>query len=331
MIAYCKPDAQAAFAALSDVLDKAAATELAGDKPIAGDCIEDALLGIVEADPDANAIRKAFEAACGIAARAGDTKTERELRTRYAGLLERYGTIATSDDPEDAAAAYRQMLRADAAWFRAFVSGIDDAGKRTDAQADADTIARDVSEAVTDLLKRDFGKIKDNFRDVQADAKATRIAAERNGETLRDIQADTTAAAMSTATIKNGVEFLVEDRQKKRKANRARGMANQEKGNAEERESAAKDMDAALRRVHKRMKGGATNCLQECRIVCAKFKPLTTKKNVFGEFESYAPLTRADGEAIKPETLAKNYRERWGTKKAKKAKTKAAAPKRRTE
>ena len=149
---------------------------------------------------------------------------------------------------------------------------------------------------------------------------------------VRNIQADTTAAVLNTATITNGVEWLVADRQRKIKDNKGRGKVNQEKGNTEESKRAARDMQTALNRVRDRMKRGAKNVIGECRKVCNEFEPLTTKKNELGKFESYAPLTGVDGKPIKPDTLAKNYRGRFGTKKAKRAKTaQTAKPKRRTK
>ena len=77
---------------------------------------------------------------------------------------------------------------------------------------------------------------------------------------------------------------------------------------------------------------GAKNVIGECRKVCKEFVSLTTKKNALGKCEAYAPLTGANDKPIKPETLAKNYRATFGTKKAKKAKAaRTAKPKRRTK
>lgn len=150
------------------------------------------------------------------------------------------------------------------------------------------------------------------------------------GGRLKDIEATATAAALNTATINDGVAWLIADRQKKIKGNKKRGKNNQATGNTEESERAAQDMQTALNRVHDRMKHGAKNVIGECRKVCKEFEPLTTKKNELGKFELYAPLTGVDGRPIKPDTLAKNYRERFGTKKAKKASTaRTAKPKRR--
>ena len=149
---------------------------------------------------------------------------------------------------------------------------------------------------------------------------------------VRDIQADTTVTALNTATTNNGVAWLVADRQSKIKGNKERGKTNQATGNTEESERAARDMQIALNRVHDRMKHGAKNVIGECRKVCKEFVSLTTKKNALGKCEAYAPLTGANDKPIKPETLAKNYRARFGTKKAKKAKAaRTAKPKRRTK
>lgn len=144
-----------------------------------------------------------------------------------------------------------------------------------------------------------------------------------------NIQADTTATAMNVVNIVNGVDWLVQNRMGKMKENAKVGKGNQAKGNKDERNRAADDMEKALNRVHDRMKNGATNVLDVCREVCKNFLPLTSRKNALGKYEDCAPLTRADGEAVKPETLAKNYRTRFGPKKARKAM--AAKAKRRTK
>ena len=145
---------------------------------------------------------------------------------------------------------------------------------------------------------------------------------DRAREDHADLQADTTAAALNTSRAANGIEFLVSDRKRKLAANKQRGKDNQARGNTEEMERAARDMKTALNRVHDRMKKGATNLLAECRSVCKRFKPLTNRKNELGKYAECVPLTGASGKAIKPETLAKNYRNRFGTKKARKARSK---------
>lgn len=118
--------------------------------------------------------------------------------------------------------------------------------------------------------------------------------------------------------VANGVDYLVSDRKKKKASNVKRGTENQTNGNREERDRAATDMKNALKRVHddpdvRAGKHGAV--LAACRRVCREFTPLTSRKNALGKYEEYAPLTGAGGESIKPETLAKNYRKRYGTKK----------------
>ena len=118
--------------------------------------------------------------------------------------------------------------------------------------------------------------------------------------------------------IANGVDFLVGDRQKTKAANTERGKENQTKGNTEERNRAAADMKIALKRVHDdpNVKAGKHGALMTaCRRVCREFKSLTNKKNALGKYEEYAPLTVAGGEPIQPETLAKNYREKYGARK----------------
>ena len=193
----------------------------------------------------------------------------------------------------------------------------------------------DEQKAMLDFHIAEYEEIKDQGRKEAAKAFAKlnlkpiedKIDAARQDHA--DIQANTTGTAIKVSTTANAVDWLVSDRMRKKRANAKRGKANQEKGNAEERERAARDMETALNRVHDRMKNGATNVLAECRAVCRKFTPQTSRKNGLGEFAAYTPLTGADGEAIKPETLAKNYRARFGTKKARKAR--AAKAKRRTK
>ena len=122
--------------------------------------------------------------------------------------------------------------------------------------------------------------------------------------------------------IGNGVDYLVDDRKKRKAANKERGKDNQGKGCDETRERAAEDMKSAIRRVHdnKDVRSGKHGALLKvCRRVCKKFKPITTKKNSLGEYEAYTPLTGTGGEEIKPETLAKNYRAKHGTLKKRKS------------
>ena len=189
------------------------------------------------------------------------------------------------------------------------LAGRKDAQPATAQAADGDEIVRKVADAVGGQVLAKLGEVQ--------------------GE-VRNIRVDTTTAALNITTINKGVAWLVGDRQKKIKGNKKRGKINQATGNTEESERAAQDMQTALNRVHDRMKHGAKNVIGECRKVCKEFEPLTTKKNELGKFELYAPLTGVDGRPIKPDTLAKNYRERFGTKKAKKASTaRTAKPKRR--
>ena len=117
------------------------------------------------------------------------------------------------------------------------------------------------------------------------------------------------------------VAFLVNDRKGKIERNRKRGAENQAKGIDEDRERAAKDMDTALDRVRRRIADAEKNgkrviVLDACRAVCKEFKWKTKKKNALGKCaDGYYPLTGADGKPIKPETLAKNYRDRYGGKR----------------
>lgn len=174
-------------------------------------------------------------------------------------------------------------------------------------------------------LKDDLRKLSETLLNANA-ARADEMLAAINAtrETLRadiaDVRADTTAAAINSHKAKTAAETLLALRLERREKNKERGKTNQATGNTEADERAARDMQTALNRVRDRIKNGAKNVLGECRTVCKEFEPLTTKKNALGKYEAYAPLTGANDEPIKPETLAKNYRERFGTKKANKAK-----------
>lgn len=120
------------------------------------------------------------------------------------------------------------------------------------------------------------------------------------------------------------VSRLVRDRDNRRKANRERGRENQSKGDGEERERAARDMETALRRVRERVKekekaGGKVCLLDECRAACREFTQKSGRKNEFGKCaDGYYPLTGAGDKPIKAETLARNYRTKYGTKGSRK-------------
>lgn len=125
----------------------------------------------------------------------------------------------------------------------------------------------------------------------------------------------------------NGIEWLVNDRKRKISENSKRGKENQAKGNSESRERAKHDMDEALAKVRNRViaeekkhgaEHGSVQILPICEKVCKHFKPLSPKKNAFGEFENCEELRKSNGEPVKPETLAKHYRKKFGTKKAQK-------------
>lgn len=171
MIAYCKTDAQAAFTGLADILEKAAATEISDWQP--DQHKDNAVLlaeieRIVEASPNANRIRTAFEKAWDVAARAGDAETERELHTRHIDLIADFNAVVSPDSQDDARETYQRHLRSHAAWIRAVSASIDDSGNRPDMKAaDGDEIARKVAVAVGDKLK-----------DIATDTHGARVAPE---------------------------------------------------------------------------------------------------------------------------------------------------------
>ena len=118
--------------------------------------------------------------------------------------------------------------------------------------------------------------------------------------------------------LENGVSFLVCDRKNRQKANTDRGKKNQAEGageNASERQRADHNIEKALARVHERVKKQGQQILAACRWVCAHFDTFTdAKKNA----PTYLPLSKADGKPMKPETLARYYRKRHGSKQGKK-------------
>ena len=135
------------------------------------------------------------------------------------------------------------------------------------------------------------------------------------------INAALQAQGADVASTRTGVAFLVNDRKGKIKTNRKRGAENQAKGIDADRKRAAADMNAALDRVRRRIADAEKNgkraiVLVACRAVCKEFTAKTKKKNALGKCaDGYYPLTGADGKPIKPETLAKNYRDRYGGKR----------------
>ncbi len=122
----------------------------------------------------------------------------------------------------------------------------------------------------------------------------------------------------NTEHTQAGVSFLVCDRKNRQKANRDRGKKNQAKGageNASERQRANHNIGKALARVHERVKKQGQQILAACRWVCAHFATFTdAKKNA----PTYLPLSKADGKPMKPQTLARYYRKRYGSKQGKK-------------
>ena len=113
-----------------------------------------------------------------------------------------------------------------------------------------------------------------------------------------------------------GVSFLVHDRMGKQAANSKRGKESREKAVRDdaERQRAERDLETALKRVadDTDIKAGRHGAIiAACRRVCGQFTPLTgAKKNG----RAYLSLTKEDGKPLKPETLAKYYRERHGGK-----------------
>ena len=159
MIAYDVKEAQAAFAALANILKKTAKTKLTERKVVdlspgnVGKIIGE----IIEADPMANAIRRPFEKAWTLARDADDTETEKNLRFRHARLIEDFNAIGAADGSKQSAAAekYATSLKSHAAWICAFGRKIgkpatieeqDIAQKLDDLKADTTAIKKGVAE-----------------------------------------------------------------------------------------------------------------------------------------------------------------------------------------
>jgi len=127
--------------------------------------------------------------------------------------------------------------------------------------------------------------------------------------------------------VKAGVDYLVDKKvQGARNAQKAQERAKNDPDIAAAKQRAAEDMKKALQRVAddpgvKAKTHGAL--LAACRRVCREFQELTRKKNeITGKFLSYAPLKDWQGKPIKPETLAKRFREKYGTARERKARAK---------
>ena len=139
-------------------------------------------------------------------------------------------------------------------------------------------------------------------------------------EAINRVGEDARRGADAAEGAQNGVSFLVHDRMGKQAANSKRGKESREKTVCDdaERLRAKRDVETALKRVAddpnvKAGKHGAI--LAVCRRVCKQFTPLTGAKK---KGRTDLPLTKADGNPLTPETLARYYRERHGGKLGKK-------------
>lgn len=165
------------------------------------------------------------------------------------------------------------------------------------------------------------------FNELQDKSFTTLRERHANPQNLQDVMTLLQEIQRDGRSTANGIEWLVNDRKRKISDNSKRGKENQAKGNSAARERAKHDMDEALAKVRNRViaeeeKHGAEHVsvqiLPICDKVCKHFKPLSPKKNAFGEFENCEELRKSNGEPVKPETLAKHYRKKFGTKKAQK-------------
>ena len=123
--------------------------------------------------------------------------------------------------------------------------------------------------------------------------------------------------------VKTALDFLVSKKQDRSRKGREAQARTKHMCPNREQQAANENRAKALRRVAndpdvKARKYGAV--LAACRKVCKEFEPLTTKKHsITGKFLSYKPLADWQGKPIQPETLAKNFRTIYGTRKKRKA------------
>ena len=135
--------------------------------------------------------------------------------------------------------------------------------------------------------------------------------------TANETQAEAAGAKVAAEGAQNGVSFLVHDRMGKQAANSKRGKESREKAVRDdaERQRAERDVETALERVAEDpgVKAGEHGAIiAACRRVCSRFRTLPgAKKNA----PTHLPLTKADGNPLEPETLARYYRERHGGKR----------------
>ena len=155
--------------------------------------------------------------------------------------------------------------------------------------------------------------------DEQAAPPPQQIAHEK---LLKTIAADAKRGADAAESTQEGVSFLVNDRKRKQVGNRERGKKSRGKAvlNDTELQRAKRDVQTALQRVadDPHVKAGEHGAvIAACRRVCSRFATLTgAKKNE----PTHLPLTKADGTPLKAETLAKYYRDKYGTKRASRGK-----------
>lgn len=184
-----------------------------------------------------------------------------------------------------------------------------------------------------ELEDKSFTTLREHHSNPQILQKMLAIMQETQRASLSAEEYSKLSASYSRIGMKNAgytancAEWLVNDRKRKISENSKRGKESQAKGNYEARERAKSDMEAALAKVRNRVttkekkhgvEHGSVQILEICRKVCSEFKPLSPKKNAFGKFENCEVLKKSNGEPVKPETLAKHYRKKFGTKKAQK-------------
>lgn len=166
-------------------------------------------------------------------------------------------------------------------------------------------------------LAEDMRQNIPDFAEMLATLKTQCDAMQTNGVPISEFKGEAKERMESTEA---GVSFLMHDRMKTQAANRKRGKENREKAvfADNERQRAERDIETALERVaaDPNVNAGKHGAIiAACRRVCSRFATLTdSKKNA----PTYLPLTQADGTPLKPETLARYYREAHKAKRGKK-------------
>ena len=163
----------------------------------------------------------------------------------------------------------------------------------------------------------DSGKTIEEQRAALGDRRSVfdAILAEQKkaGEKIDEINADARRGADAAEGARAGVSFLVHDRKGRQAANSKRGKESRKKAVLDAENQRAKgDLGKALKRVHERVTTQGEAVMAACRWVCLHFATLGAQSGSGAKKygQTYLPLTKADGKPLKPESLARYYREK---------------------